>query len=420
MLANYLNKNQFAKAEIKEKPKSNLKTVIVIPSYDEQELTKTLDSLWKCKRPVSSVEVIIVINSSEKETKEIILRNEETEIEVKKWIASHKDATFRFHCINKKKLPKKHAGVGLARKIGMDEAINRFALIKHKKGIIVSLDADCLVLQNYLVEIEKFFEKNPKGTACSIYYEHPISGRIYPRETLKAIIEYELYLRYYNLSLRAINFPFAFHTIGSAFAVRANIYAKQGGMNRKRAGEDFYFLQKIIALGNFGELNTTKVIPSPRFSARVPFGTGASLRKREENNEEIKTYNFSAFEDLKIFLKEIPNFRNIDDRKDFDRILLKVPKTIAQFLRVKNFYLSLKKINKNTKTDESFVKRFHAWFNSFRVLKFLNFAHEFFYQKINVSISAEILLKKYIDEKKEVKNMKELLVFFRKIEKNRK
>ena len=50
-------------------------------------------------------------------------------------------------------------------------------------------------------------------------------------------------------------------------------------MNRKKAGEDFYFLQKLFDAGHFSECNTTRVIPSPRPSDRVIFGTGPAIRE---------------------------------------------------------------------------------------------------------------------------------------------
>ncbi len=34
--------------------------------------------------------------------------------------------------------------------------------------------------------------------------------------------------------------------VGSALAVKALQYVKAGGMNRKQAGEDFYFVQKLV------------------------------------------------------------------------------------------------------------------------------------------------------------------------------
>ena len=49
-------------------------------------------------------------------------------------------------------LPKKDAGVGLARKIIMDEAFKRFSTLDHN-GVIACLDGDCVVQENYIEEL---------------------------------------------------------------------------------------------------------------------------------------------------------------------------------------------------------------------------------------------------------------------------
>ena len=128
---------------------------------------------------------------------------------------------------------------------------------------------------NYFTAIESVLDTFPNTRGINIYFEHPVSGTEYPETVYRGIILYEMHLRYVNLMTRFTGFPHAYHTVGSCFGVRAESYAREGGMNRKKAGEDFYFLHKIIPLGEFREINSTCVIPSPRESDRVPFGTGA-------------------------------------------------------------------------------------------------------------------------------------------------
>ena len=93
------------------------------------------------------------------------------------------------------------------------------------------------------------------------------------------------------------NLPYSFHTIGSAFALTASAYARQGGMNRRKAGEDFYFINKLIKGEVFGEINDTTVIPSPRVSNRVPFGTGRAILEGLNTQKDLSlTYDFQSFE----------------------------------------------------------------------------------------------------------------------------
>ena len=76
-------------------------------------------------------------------------------------------------------------------------------------------------------------------------------------------------------------------------------------MNRRQAGEDFYFIQKVAQRGNFSQCNTTCVVPSPRPSDRVPFGTGAAVRRLSSDEEPLITYNPQLFVMLKELFSQI-------------------------------------------------------------------------------------------------------------------
>ena len=409
IFTNYLSKYNAKPQYIDAKPNSDLNTIIVIPCHNEPDLISSLKSLDNCIPPEKSVEVITVINSSENSDPEIIARNKQTLTDAKNATKDFTNNKIKYHFIEENSLPHKFAGVGLARKIGMDEAVRRFSAINKTEGIIAGFDADAKVDTNYLIEIEKHFDKNEKTNACSINFEHPISGSDFDKRIYTNIIEYELHLRYFVESLRYTNFPYAYQTIGSSFAVRANIYMKQGGMNRKKAGEDFYFLQKIIPLGNYTELNSTKVIPSPRTSDRVPFGTGAAIKNMIQNSDnDYFTYNFDTFTDIKKFIEKKDNF--FKNNSPFDN---NIPESIKIFLETTNFENDLKKINSNSPNLQIFTKRFFDWFNAFRIIKYLNFIHETYYEKTKVSLAAKTLLSKLNINFENLKTSKELLIFFR-------
>jgi len=390
----YLSKYQQYPLQIHDMPNSDLNMCIVIPCFDEPDIIKTLNSLKDCALPNKSVEVIIVVNSGEGTNSLIVDKNRKTFFEVQDWIDKNSTQKLKFHSFNVEKLPQKFAGVGFARKIGMDEAYSRLASVQNENGIILGFDADSTCKTNYLCEIEKHFKQNPKSNAASIYFEHPLEGIEYQVEVYENIVRYELYLRYYKQALQFAKFPFAFHTIGSSFAVRANIYAKQGGMNRRKAGEDFYFLQKIIPLGNYHEINSTAVFPSPRPSDRVPFGTGAAIQKMlQANSDQYLTYEIQAFIDLKSFFEAKDIFYKNTEMDSISYLLNKaISEIILQFLNENDFFAELKKINENSPNLKIFDTRFFQWFNAFRVLKFLNFSHENFYQKKEIVEQASNLL----------------------------
>ena len=265
LIDKYFNRFSYQKQQLQHSIKKNTELIVVIPCYNETDLLSTFSSLTKCSIPKGvSIEIITVVNHSENSTELIKDRNLLTHNLAIDFSLKKNTEQLQLLTLKAFDLPKKHAGVGLARKIGMDEALYRFQSI-NKDGIIVCFDADSQCEENYFETILKSFN-SPKINGASIHFEHPIEGIEYDEKIYNAIIDYELHLRYYKNAIKFTEAPYAFHTIGSSMAVRANAYAKQGGMNKRKAGEDFYFLSKIIQLGNFIEVSETKVIPSPRIS----------------------------------------------------------------------------------------------------------------------------------------------------------
>lgn len=372
VLNNYLNRQNNSDALINEDPNKDLKIIVIIPAYNEPDILETLASIKKCKKPNFPTEVIILINHTYETPEYIKEQNVQTLIEVNNWINEESTIHMKFHCILKGDLQQKHAGAGLARKIAMDEAIHRFASINNDSGIIVSLDADTLVSNNYLSDIQDVFLRK-KNLNCSIFnFEHQLPNNI-ESENKRAIIIYELYLRYFKQALNFTGFPFAFHTIGSCFAVKASTYAKQGGMNRKKAGEDFYFLHKVFPLGNCIELNTVSVFPSSRLSDRVPFGTGPAIRKI------IAEGNFLTYQPICFkYLKKL--FNNINDlyKADYQTVLLvykKLDLSLQKFISIDDFESRINEINNNSASLKAFTNRFFKWFDAFKIIKYLNFTH---------------------------------------------
>jgi hypothetical protein len=410
----YMKKHALFPSFISDKPTDDLFLSIVIPCFNEPDIISSLNSLWDCDRPVSFVEVIIVINASEDSDEKSLNQNIITEQNIDKWLKSHIDGKVKFYKIEVNNLPKKDAGVGLARKIGMDEAVIRFNAINKGDGIIIGFDADCKCMKNYLCEIEKLFKQNTKLDGCSIQFEHPLEGNEYDEFTYSAISAYELYLRYYIEALKYAKHPFAFQTIGSSFAVRAEAYCKQGGMNKRKAGEDFYFLQKIIQSGNYTELNSTKVFPSPRSSDRVPFGTGAAIEKMQIANDlNYHTYDLKAFDDIAELVYVSCKLFGANEEK-IKSIFNKLSLPMQNFLIEIDFIQNVNGINQNSGSEETFFMRFFRWFDMFKVLKYMNYSHQNYYTLKPVSEVALLFL-----ERRNIltsnKNSKELCNIYRKL-----
>jgi len=365
----YLNKFSTTTKLIKTPVNTNCKQIIVIPSYCEPDLIDTLQSLSHCEETVFNTEIIVVLNCSETDSAAKTYHEKQLKIVSEEYKSGPK---LNFHFINVYDLPQKHAGVGLARKTGMDEAVRRFDEIGYD-GMIVCLDADCTVGADYLKGLEKYSGAPEKYNSICLHFEHNIEKE--KNEDLKlGIIYYELFLRYYKDALTFCNFPYNFYTIGSSMAVKTSTYCKAGGMNKRKAGEDFYFLQKVFPYGKVIELNSVTVFPSSRISSRVPFGTGRAQQNFIDRESGLySTYNFKTFEDLKTLFDF--NFYS----KDFPSETNYFSPAIKSFLSENNFSKKLTEIKCNTNSEQQFRKRFFNWLDGFMILKFVHFARDNFY-----------------------------------------
>lgn len=391
MLENYLERYGVRERLITAQVQRNLGISIVIPSYAEEDVSTSLDSLFSCEIiPGISIEIILVINASEVDTEDVVSLNQRTIAIAKKYSGRNID----LHLIEELELPSKKAGVGLARKIGMDEASRRLSESENPTKIIACFDADSQCETNYLKELYSFFQENSNKQACSIYFEHPLDGGHFPDEIYEGIIYYEMHLRYYKNALKMANSPYGFHTIGSSMAVTVKGYMSQGGMNQRKAGEDFYFLQKFMKVLKLGELNSTKLIPSPRASNRVPFGTGRAIQEHLDGEREIDfTYNIQCFLDLKDILGDLELIYNNQPLND-------QLKKLELFLGKVEFDTNTHRIRHESNSLEDFKKRFLQWFDAFTTLKFIHFLRDKYYPNKSIISEVNKLLSTTINEPK--------------------
>ncbi len=358
MTSSYFNRFNARPQQIKKPPHESLRLIVVIPCFNEPECDSAVQSLYENDFPEELFEIIVVVNHSETASREIVDQNL-TSIRTLKTRFSNKS---NCHIIEAFDLPKKHAGVGWARKIGMDEACRRFIDIE-TNGTIICYDADSQCSTNYLKAIDAHFS-NPMINGASIHFEHPLEGPL-RSSNYEAINRYELFLRYYNCGLKSAHLPFAFHTVGSSMAVRSSAYMKQGGMNRRKAGEDFYFLQKIIQLGNFIEISDCHVIPSARSSNRVPFGTGKAIGKFLDQEDDLSlTYDLTVFNSLGSLHSNAQELYQ-GDYSTIDSALL-------EFIINKGLDKSFNALKANTQDFKSFNNRLYQIFDAFVSLKYVH------------------------------------------------
>ena len=188
-------------------------------------------------------------------------------------------------------------------------------------------------------------------------------------------------------------------------------------MNRRKAGEDFYFLHKLVLLDYYGNIKTTTVFPAPRLSDRVPFGTGAALKKWIKGSSELHyTYSLEAFNHLKPLFAHAPRFWSMEmsETVDFFRNL---DPSLQSFCENSETVTQLMELKDNCSTTQVLEKRFFHLFNAFWILKYLNFVHETSLTRAELkSESVKLLnnLGKHIDINTPVEN---ILGIFRNLDK---
>lgn len=336
-------------------PYGKFSAAVIIPAYDELfSIAPTLLSLEKAQRKAEiSAAVIVVINypPGADETQSELLFEE---------IKSGK-----YGDIHALYLPDNPGGVGAARKVGMDTFLHSVPPENMEKSVIFSLDADTVVEENYFIEL---LPELLKGGAVSIPFSHQ---KAEDPALQQAIYEYEAYMARYVQKLSAAGSPYAFFTIGSAFAVRCDACIRAGGMKVKTAGEDFYFLQAAAKSSTVRQLTGKALVhPSPRVSKRVPFGTGPAMELLLKGGK-LNVIPDSAFEMLKRFLAAAASAEALIDLSALKK-KLEAPMTV--FLEKEGFFERFSKVAEdNRKQPEKLQKSFHEWFDGLKTLKFLHF-----------------------------------------------
>ena len=382
----------------------NISQVVVIPAYAEREmLFSTLASI--AQNPSSSLEysfVLCVINNKDNSpsaaiknnletikylealVKKTSLRKFNTDQEIYPLLLTLSDAKMKLGYINASsrgyEIPQNLGGVGMARKIGMDMALRLLKKSSAPRNLIISLDADTLVQNNYLSAIKNYFTQKIKTAIVAYEHQMPLNY-----EEQAAICCYEIFLRYWVLGLKYAKSPWAFHSIGSTIVTSTEAYLEVRGMNKREAGEDFYFLSKLAKMSKIGYIKETCVYPSARPSARVPFGTGKRIQRflAGVHKEEYLLYDPQIFVILADWLQLMKNQFICGD----DEILIKTERIhpmLKSFLKSCDFAAVWSKICRNAKDEKTLTRQFNDWFDGFKTLKLINYFTKKVYPQINM------------------------------------
>jgi glycosyltransferase involved in cell wall biosynthesis len=254
----------------------------------------------------------------------------------------------------------KRYGVGYARKAVMD-FINEMA---EPEDVVVSLDADTIFSQDYLLSVARNFAINKTNVALSVPYYHHATG---DELTDRAMLRYEIYMRHYFLGMARIGSPYTFAALGSAMAFPVSSYRSVGGMTPKLSGEDFYFLQKLTKFGRIGLWNDEIVNPEARFSDRVFFGTGPAMIKGAAGDwASYPIYSCTLFDQIQETYQLIPQLFK-------ETVRTPVISFMEQTFKEEDPLLTLRK---NHRDLDHFIRAFHEKFDGLRILQYLKTTHD--------------------------------------------
>ena len=346
-------------------PNYKFQNIVIIPAYAELEyIGQTLDSLSQCEvDSFHDIMVVVVVNNEMDATSQIMDDNKQTLSTL-----NNRNDPFYVAIVDAstegRSIPKKHAGVGMARKIGMDLAL-AFA---NPETLLYCLDADSLVSPTYFSEVQSHFKLND-SVAAVVGFSH-IKNKTPNLE--KAIRQYELFLRNTAMKLKDAGSPFGYVAMGSTIICRAHAYTSIGGMPRRKATEDFYFLQEFAKFRGVTEIEAILVYPSSRESERVYLGTGfrMSQAKKGEDLGEL-AYPNEAFK----ILKEWLTIASSGYSEDINKILTTVQKLnplLHDYLLEENINEIWNPLRESSPSEAHFQKQFHRWFDALKTHRLLN------------------------------------------------
>ena len=338
---------------------------VVIPALGESErLFATLDSLAANPSQWLARFLVVVVVNHREDAPEAEKRDNAETLARLRLLRNPPRLSYVDAAAPGLELPTKSGGVGLARKIGLDLALPRLGT----DGVLVCLDADTLVEPGYLQAIASHFAGSKAGGAVLDFCHQPGATAAEQR----AITLYELYLRHYVQGLAKAGSPYAFHCVGSAMACTARAYLTMGGMNSRRGGEDFYFLQQLQRTAGVAQLGGTTVRPSARSSHRVPFGTGKSISRILAEGEESQTfYRVECFRILQQWLELVRQGTELS-APELLQASAAIDPELAAYLGQAGFELVWERLRQHAGSARGLLGAFHGWFDALKTVRLVH------------------------------------------------
>ena len=253
----------------------------------------------------------------------------------------------------------RHQGVGWARKTAMDEAARQAAA----GDLLQTMDGDTQYHPDFLQAVADDFSDNGQAGAAAQWYYHSLTGE---QAADRAVLRYEIYMRYYALNMLRIENPYAFTAIGSAMACTREAYRAVGGMTPHRSGEDFYFIQKLRKYTSVLIHTNAAALPAARFSDRVLFGTGPAMIRGDAGDwSSYPIYNYRLFDEVKTSFDRFADLFGSD-----------VQHPMAAFLEEKFGHDHWNALRQNNRDESGFARAAFQKVDALRILQFMRWRHQ--------------------------------------------
>ena len=147
-------------------------------------------------------------------------------------------------------------------------------------------------------------------------------------------------------------------------------------MNKRKAAEDFYFMEKLAKNFKIEKIASATVYPSGRTSWRVPFGTGQRVNRFLSNvQNEYRVYSPQSFVILKKWL-EVFNGQSVKSSEEYLEEAQKIHPSLYNFLIEQNFKQIWERITRNLKNPDALQKQKIIWFDGFRTMKLIHYLRD--------------------------------------------
>ena len=366
IIQDYLKKRGITGSrEIDPQPQKKIHQAVVIPAFGEAELVHhTLASLNENDTLILENTLVVAVVNNAVNSPKSILKNNQTTLNILKSVHYNFtlgviDATSSGY-----ELSDKQAGVGLARKIGMDLALHH---LSSTESLIFCTDADTVVSKDYIEKVIMYFDTT-RAQAAVVGFRH-LESNIEEQE--EAIRQYEKYLLTTAEKIQKAGSPYGYVAMGSTMVCTARAYCAVGGMPRKKVTEDFYFLQELSKYDNVHTIPEILVHPSSRPISRVYLGTGFRM-KQVQDGFDLKTlyYSDKAFHLLSNWIDLGSNAWGME-LSLLNKKASAINLNLTDFLQQEGIEDVWSNLQTNAPSEYHFSKQFHRWFDGLKTIRLL-------------------------------------------------